>query len=107
MTTAPPADTLAKDGAAPSTAAAIALDSRSPKRIAGQFEIRVEDLAVYPALESVLSETIRGALQNELDDGSFHRRGGRVERAVHASGRRGNRDRDRNLSRRVSPGSRR
>ena len=50
VTTAPPADTLAKDAAAPSTAAVIALDSQTPKRISGQFEVRVEDLAVYPGI---------------------------------------------------------
>ena len=72
VTTAPPADTLAKDAAAPSTAAAIALDSQTPKRIAGQFEVRAEDLAVYPALEAVLGESIRGALSNELDEEVFN-----------------------------------
>ena len=58
VTTAPPADTLAKDGAAPSAAAVIALDSKTPKRISGQFEVRVEDLAVYPELENVLGEAL-------------------------------------------------
>ena len=72
VTTAPPADTLAKDAAAPSTAAVIALDSQTPKRISGQFEIRVEDLAVFPAMEAVLGESIRGALSNELDEETFN-----------------------------------
>ena len=72
VTTAPPADTLAKDAAAPSTAAVIALDSQTPKRISGQFEVRAEDLAVYPALEAVLGESIRGALSNELDEEVFN-----------------------------------
>ena len=72
VTTAVPADTLAKDAAAPSTAAAIALDSQTPKRIAGQFEIRAEDLAVYPALEAVLAESIRGALSSQLDEEIFN-----------------------------------
>ena len=72
VTTAPPADTLAKDATAPSTAAVIALDSQSPKRISGQFEVRAEDLAVYPALEAVLGESIRGALSNELDNEVFN-----------------------------------
>ena len=72
VTTAPPADTLAKDAAAPSTAAAIALDSQTPKRISGQFEVRAEDLAVFPALEAVLGESIRGALSNELDEEVFN-----------------------------------
>ena len=72
VTTAPPADTPGKEGAAPKTAAVIALDSQSPKRIAGQFEVRAEDLAVYPALEAVLGESIRGALSNELDEEVFN-----------------------------------
>ena len=72
VTTAPPSDVLAKDAAAPSTAAVIALDSQTPKRIAGQFEVRAEDLAVYPALEAVLGESIRGALSNELDEEVFN-----------------------------------
>ena len=58
VTTAPPADTLAKDGAAPSTAAVVGLDTRNPVRVAGQFEVRVEDLAVWPQLEDTLSESI-------------------------------------------------
>ena len=72
VTTAPPADTLAKDAAAPNTAAVIALDTQTPKRISGQFEIRIEDLAVYPPLEAVLGESIRGALSNELDNEIFN-----------------------------------
>ena len=72
VTTAPPADTLAKDAAAPSTAAVIALDSQTPKRISGQFEVRAEDLAVYPALEAVLGESIRASLSNELDEEVFN-----------------------------------
>ena len=72
VTTAPPADTLAKDAAAPSTAAVIALDSQTPKRISGQFEVRAEDLAVYPALEAVLGESIRASLSSELDEEIFN-----------------------------------
>ena len=72
VTTAPPADVLAKDAAAPAAAAVIALDARTPKRISGQFEVRVEDLAVYPELEAVLGESIRGALSNELDNEVFN-----------------------------------
>ena len=72
VTTAPPADTLAKDAAAPSTAAVIALDSHTPKRISGQFEVRAEDLAVFPALEAVLGESIRASLSSELDEEIFN-----------------------------------
>ena len=62
ITTAPPSDTLAKDGAAPNTAAAVSLDSQSPVRIAGQFEVRIEDLAVYPPLEAALGQSMQGSL---------------------------------------------
>ena len=69
--TAPPADTLAKDGTAPATAAAVSLVNQAPVRIAGQFEVRVEDLAVMPSLESALSEAMQGSLSNELDVQTF------------------------------------
>ena len=72
VTTAVPADTLAKDGAAPSTAAAVTLVNQAPVRIAGQFEVRMEDLAVMPSLEMVLNETIQGSLSNELDESTFN-----------------------------------
>ena len=84
VTTAPPSDVLAKDAAAPSTAAVIALDSQTPKRISGQFELRIEDLAVYPPLENVLSEAIRGALSNELDEEVFNGNAGQPEWAIHS-----------------------
>ena len=72
VTTPPPADALGQNAAAPSSAAVIALDTQAPKRIAGQFELNVEDLAVYPELENVLGESIRGALSNELDNEVFN-----------------------------------
>ena len=72
VTTAVPSDTLAKDAAAPVSAAVITLDSQTPKRISGQFEVRAEDLAVYPELEQVLMESIRGSLSNELDNEVFN-----------------------------------
>ena len=70
--TAPPSDTLAKDGTAPATAAAVTLVNQSPVRIAGSFEVRVEDLAVMPSLEEALSEAMRGSLSNELDEQAFN-----------------------------------
>ena len=70
--TAPPADTLAKDGTAPATAAAVTLVNQSPVRIAGSFEVRVEDLAVMPTLEAALSEAMQGSLSNELDEQTFN-----------------------------------
>ena len=69
--TAPPADTLAKDGTAPATAAAVTLVNQSPVRIAGSFEVRVEDLAVMPTLEAALSEAMQGSMSNELDEQTF------------------------------------
>ena len=72
ITTAPPADTLAKDGSAPSTAAAVTLVNQSPVSIAGQFEVSVEDLQVMPTLEAALSEAMQGSLSNELDEQVFN-----------------------------------
>ena len=72
ITTPPPADTLAKDGAAPATAAAVTLVNQEPVRIAGSFEVRVEDLAVMPTLEMALQESMQGALSNELDESTFN-----------------------------------
>ena len=71
ITTAPPADTVQKDGAAPSTAAAVSLVSQSPIRIAGQFEVRTEDLTVMPSLETALSESMQGSMSSELDEQTF------------------------------------
>ena len=67
-----PSDTLAKDASAPATAAAVTLVNQSPVRIAGAFEVRVEDLAVMPSLESALSETLQGSMSNELDEQIFN-----------------------------------
>ena len=72
VTTAVPTDTLAPDAAAPVSAAVITLDSKTPKRISGQFEVRAEDLVVFPELEQVLMESIRGSLANELDNEVFN-----------------------------------
>ena len=72
ITTAPPADTLAKDASAPATAAAVTLVNQAPVRIAGQFEVRVEDLQVMPTLEAALSEAMQGSLSNELDEQTFN-----------------------------------
>ena len=72
ITTKVPVDTLAKDADAPATAAAVTLVNQSPVRIAGSFEVRVEDLAVMPSLESALSETLQGSMSNELDEQIFN-----------------------------------
>ena len=72
ITTAPPADTLAKDGSAPATAAAVSLVNQAPVRIAGSFEVRVEDLAVMPSLETALGESLQGSMSNEFDEQVFN-----------------------------------
>ena len=72
ITTAPPSDTLAKDASAPATAAAVTLVNQAPVRIAGSFEVRVEDLAVMPSLESALSESLQGSMSNEFDEQVFN-----------------------------------
>ena len=72
ITTAPPSDTLAKDGSAPATAAAVSLVNQAPVRIAGSFEVRVEDLAVMPSLETALGESLQGSMSNEFDEQVFN-----------------------------------
>ena len=68
IATAPPASTVAKGAAAPATAASVRLDTRSPKRISGQFEIRAEDVAVFPTMEADLRMALSESLSNTLDD---------------------------------------
>ena len=72
ITTAPPASAVAKDGAAPAAAAAVTLVSQSPVRLAGQFEVRVEDLVVFPPLEDALGQSMQGSLSNLLDEQAFN-----------------------------------
>ena len=72
ITASPPAGALAKDAGAPSTAATVTLDSRTPKRVAGSFELRVEDLAVWPQLEDALAEAMQGKVSGELDEQVFN-----------------------------------
>ena len=79
VTTAPPSDTLAKDGSAPATAAAVSLVNQAPVRIAGSFEVRTEDLAVMPTLEAALSEAMQGSLSNELDEQTFNGAAGELD----------------------------
>ena len=68
ITTAPPSAAVAKSTAAVSTAAAVRLDTRIPKRIAGEFEVRVEDLAVMPSLESDLRTAMMASVSNTVDE---------------------------------------
>ena len=67
LTTAPPSAPKAKDGAADSTAAAFTLTKRDPKRITGQFLIRLEDLALMPSMEADLRRGIASAMADSLD----------------------------------------
>ena len=76
LTTAPPASVVAEGGAALATAGAYTLASRSPKRLTGQIEFSVEDLAVHPALEDDLSMALQGSLSNQLDEQGFNGGGG-------------------------------
>ena len=54
------------------SAAAVTLVNQAPVRIAGSFEVRVEDMAVMPSLEAALSESMQGSLSNELDESTFN-----------------------------------
>ena len=68
ISTAPPSGAVAKDTAALATAAAVRLDTRSPKRVAGQFQIRVEDLATMPSLENDLRTSLMMSASNAIDE---------------------------------------
>ena len=67
LTTAPPATPKAKDAAADATAAAFTLTKRTPGRITGQFEVRIEDVALMPSMERDLRAAISGSMSNALD----------------------------------------
>ena len=68
ISTGAPSGAIAKDGAAVATAAAVRLDTRSPKRIAGSFTIRVEDIATMPSLESDLRVSLMASASNAVDE---------------------------------------
>ena len=67
LTTAPPATPKAEDGAADATAAAFTLTKRTPGRITGQFVVRVEDVALFPSMETDLRRAITAAIADRLD----------------------------------------
>lgn len=71
VTTGAPSGSVEKGGSALKTAAAFRLDVRTPKRISGQFEIRVEDMAVFPDMERALRESLMDSSANALDEGAF------------------------------------
>lgn len=68
LTTAPPAGMKAEDADADATAAAFTLTKRTPGRVTGQFVIRLEDIALFPSMETDLRRAIGGALADALDD---------------------------------------
>ena len=67
LTTEPPAGPKAEDAAAAQTASAFTLTKRDPKRITGQFLIRLEDLALMPSMEEDLRRGIASAMADSLD----------------------------------------
>ena len=67
LTTAPPAGMVAKDGAAPATAATFTLTKREPVRLTGQYEVRVEDLALLPSMEADLRVGIQAQMATQYD----------------------------------------
>ena len=72
LTTAPTAAVKAKDADAPATAGAFRLDTRKPRRVTGQFTVRVEDLAVLPGMEESLRDAINDAVGDEVDAQVFN-----------------------------------
>ncbi len=67
LTTAPPAGPKAEDAAADATAAAFSLTKRTPTRITGQFVVRIEDIALFPSMESDLRRAIGRAIADSVD----------------------------------------
>ena len=72
ITTGVPSGSVDKGADAVATAAAFRLDTRTPKRIAGQFEIRVEDIALFPDMEQSLRESVMDSVSNSLDESVFN-----------------------------------
>lgn len=71
ISTAPPAGPVDKGAAALATAAAFALGTRSPKRVASSITTRLEDLAVFPDLEDALRESMMDAVGSAVDKALF------------------------------------
>ena len=71
VTTAAPAGSVDKGAAALATAGAFRLDTRLPKRVAGSFDVRIEDVAVFPDMERSLRESLMDSMSNALDKGCF------------------------------------
>ena len=67
LTTPPPAAIKAGSAAAPVTAGAFTLEKRSPSRVTGQFQVQVEDIALFPSIESDLATAVQGAVSDAVD----------------------------------------
>ena len=72
VSTAAPAGSVDKGADALVTAGAFRLDTRVPKRVAGQFEIRVEDLAIFPDMDRALRESLMDSMGNAVDEQVFN-----------------------------------
>lgn len=70
ITTSTTADAVAKGANAPATAAAFAVQTAIPKRVAARLTLRVEDIAAVGQanFESALRQNLAAALSDELDD---------------------------------------
>ena len=67
MSSAPTVTPVAQSSSAPATAGAFRLDTRTPTRISGQFEVEVEDLALLPGMEESLRGSIGEVIAEAVD----------------------------------------
>ena len=67
VTTPPPSSAKSKGDALANTAAVLSLEPRKPVRLGSQFEVAVEDLALYPALDSDLDRNAAAAIADRTD----------------------------------------
>ena len=68
MSTPPTATPVAQSAAAPNTAGAFRLDTRTPTRVSGQFEVEVEDIALLPGMEEALRGSIGQVIAEAVDE---------------------------------------
>ena len=67
LSTPPPAAIKAAGAAAPVTAGAFTLAKRSPSRVTGQFQVQVEDIALFPSIEADLGTAVQSAVSDAVD----------------------------------------
>ena len=72
LTTNPTAAPKGKGQAAPDTAGAFRLDTRTPMRITGAFQVALEDTAVLPGMEAALRSSLDDVIGQQLDDQVFN-----------------------------------